>query len=89
MATLIELREWEEQARGYWIDSLMAVDEMLSMNADDPDKGCLEALRDAQDEALQAGQKVRALQERIARLTGPFGSVPTLQGFQWPDTAHA
>ena len=39
MATLSEQREWEEQARGYWIDSLMAVDEMLSMHADYPYRG--------------------------------------------------
>lgn len=89
MATLSELREWEEQARSYWIDSLMAVDEMLSMNADDPDRGCLEVLRDAQDDALQAGRKVRALQERIARLSGPPGPLPTMRGFNWPDAVHA
>jgi hypothetical protein len=84
MASLTELRDWERQAQSYWIDSLMAVDEMLSMNAD-----CVEALREAQDEALQAGQRVRALQERIARLVGPSGVLPTMQGFKWPDTIHA
>lgn len=89
MAKLSELREWEQQARSYWIDSLMAVDEMLGMHADDPDRGCLEALRDAQEEALRAGQRVRALQERIARLTGPSGPLPTMQGFKWPDRVHA
>lgn len=89
MASLSELREWEQEAKAYWIDSLMVVDEMLSMQADDPDRGCLEALRNAQDEALQAGQKVRALQERIARLTGPEGPLPTLQGFRWPDSVYA
>lgn len=40
-----------QQAKSYWIDSLMAVDGMLSMHADDPDNGCTEA--------LQAGHKVR------------------------------
>lgn len=89
MATLSELREWEQAAKSYWIDSLMAVDEMLSMHADDPERGCLEVLREAQDEALQAGQRVSALQERIARLTGPSGPLPTMDGFKWPDTAHA
>lgn len=89
MATLSELREWEGQAKSHWLDSLMVVDEMLSMHADDPERGCMEALRDAQDEALQAGQRVRALQERIARLVGPSGPLPTLQGFQWPDRVHA
>ena len=54
MATLNELREWEHQVKSYWIDALLRVDEMLEMNADDPDRGCIEALRDAQDEALQA-----------------------------------
>lgn len=83
MATLSELREWEQQAKSYWIDSLMVVDEMLSMQADDPECGCLEALRDAQDKALLAGRKVRALQERIARLVGPSGPLPTLRGFKW------
>jgi hypothetical protein len=89
MASLTELRDWERQAQSYWIDSLMAVDEMLSMNADDPERGCVEALREAQDEALQAGQRVRAIQERIARLVGPSGVLPTMQGFKWPDTIHA
>jgi hypothetical protein len=89
MATLLELREWEQQAHGYWLDSLMVVDEMLSMHADDPERGCIEALREAQDEALQAGQRVRALQERIARLVGPSGPLPTMRGFNWPDTVHA
>lgn len=87
MATLSELHDWERQAHAYWIDSLMAVDEMLSMHADDPEWGCLGALRNAQDEALRAGQRVRALQERIERLVGPAGPLPTLQGFAWPDTA--
>ena len=77
MATLNELRDWEKQAQGYWIDALLAVDEMLSMHADDPERGCIEALREAQEEAFQAGRKVRALQERIARLTGPTGPLPT------------
>lgn len=81
MATLEELRDWEREAHGHWIDSLMAVDEMLEMHADDPDRGCLEALREAQDEALHAGRRVRELQERIARLVGPHGPLPTLQGF--------
>jgi hypothetical protein len=67
----------------------MAVDEMLSMHADDPERGCVEALRTAQDEALQAGQRVRALQERIARLKGPSGSLPTMVEFKWPDTVSA
>lgn len=89
MATLSELREREKEAQSYWLDSLMAVDEMLSMHADDPERGCIETLREAQDEALQAGRRVRALQERIARLAGPSGPLPTLQGFQWPDTVHA
>lgn len=89
MATLSELREWERAAKSYWIDSLMAVDEMLGMHADDPERGCLDALRYAQDEALQAGRRVRALQERIARLVGPSGPLPTLHGFKWPDTIHA
>jgi hypothetical protein len=89
MATLLELRKWEQQAHGYWLDSLMVVDEMLSMHADDPERGCIEALREAQDEALQAGQRVRALQERIARLVGPSGPLPTMQGFNRPDTVHA
>jgi hypothetical protein len=89
MATLFELREWERQAHGYWLDSLMVVDEMLSMHADDPERGCIEALREAQDEALQAGQRVRALQERIVRLVGPSGPLPTMQGFNLPDTVHA
>jgi hypothetical protein len=89
MATLLELREWEQQAHGYWLDSLMVVDEMLSMHADDPERGCIEALREAQDEALQTGQRVRALQERIARLVGPSGPLPTMQGFDWADTVHA
>lgn len=88
MATLSELHDWERQAHTYWIDSLMAVDEMLGMNADDPERGCLEALRDAQDEALRAGQRVRALQERIARLVGPAGPLPSLQGFTWPDRVY-
>ncbi len=62
---------------------------MLEMNADDPDRECLEALREAQEEAIRAGRKVRELQERIARLVGPRGPLPTLEGFRWPDTAHA
>jgi hypothetical protein len=89
MATLEELRDWEREARSYWVDSLMAVDEMLSMQADDPDRGCLDALREAQDESIKAGRKVRELHERIARLVGPYGPLPTLQGFRWPDTEHA
>jgi hypothetical protein len=89
MASLSELSEWEQQAKTYWIDCLMVVDEMLSMHADDPEGGCLGALREAQDEALEAGRKVRALQERIARLTGPSGPLPTMHGFKWPDTIHA
>lgn len=89
MASLEELQEWEREAHSYWIDSLMTVDEMLEMNADDPERGCLEALREAQDEAIQAGRKVRELRERIARLSGPFGPLPTLQGFSWPDRIHA
>lgn len=89
MATLSELRQWEQTAKSDWIDALMTVDEMLGMHADDPDRGCLDALRQAQDEALQAGQRVRGLQERIARLTGPSGPLPTMQGFKWPDTVHA
>lgn len=84
MATLEELRDWEREAHSYWLDSLMAVDEMLSMHADDPDRGCLEALREAQDEALQAGRKVRALQERIAFLEGPFGEFSRRRGVGWP-----
>lgn len=89
MATLNELWDWEREAQGYWIDALLTVDEMLSMHADDPDRGCVEELREAQEEAFQAGRKVRALQERIARLTGPAGQLPTMQGFKWPDTVHA
>lgn len=89
MASLEELRDWEREAHGYWIDCLMAVDEMLEMNADDPDRGCLEALREAQDDAIQAGWKVREIQERIARLVGPYGPLPTLERFSWPDTEHA
>lgn len=89
MATLNELRDWEKQAQGYWIDALLAVDEMLSMHADDPERGCIEALREAQEEAFQAGRKVRALQERIARLAGPAGPLPTIEGIRWPDTVHA
>jgi hypothetical protein len=73
---------------GAGLDTLLAVDEMLSMHADDPGRGCIEALREAQDEALQAGRKVRALHERIARLVGPSGALPTLNGFRWPDTVH-
>ncbi|MDQ8699248.1 hypothetical protein [Hyphomicrobium sp. LHD-15] len=84
MATLQELRGWEQQAKSYWLDALMVVDEMLGMHADDPDRGCLEALRDAQDEALQAGRKVRALQERIAVLEGPFGEFSRRRGVSWP-----
>ena len=89
MACLAELLESEQQAKGYWLDCLLAVDEMLSMHADDPERGCIEALREAQDEALQAGQRVRHLQERIARLTGPSGPLPNMAGFKWPDTIHA
>ena len=89
MATLAELREWEIEAHSYWLDCLLAVDEMLSMRADEPDRGSIEALRDAQDVALQAGQKVRALQERIARLVGPTGPLPNIAGLKWPDTIHA
>lgn len=89
MAALSELREWEEQARSYWLECLMSVDEMLSMRADDPVSGCMEVLREAQDEAIRAGQKVRALQERIARLIGPSGPLPNMQGFQWIDKVHA
>lgn len=89
MATLSELREWEQQAKGHWIDCLMTVDEMLSMHADDPERGCLEALREAQEDAYQAGLNVRALQERIARLTGPAEPLPTMEGFRWMDTVHA
>lgn len=70
---LAELRDWEREAHSYWLNSLLAVDEMLSMYADDPERGCVEALREVQDAALQAGQRVRALQERIARLVGPAG----------------
>lgn len=88
MATLAELRDWEREARSSWLDSLLAVDEMLSMHADDPDRGCIEALREAQDVALKAGQKVRALHERIARLVGPTGPLPNIAGLKWPDTAH-
>lgn len=62
---------------------------MLKMNADDPDRGCFEALREAQDVAMQAGWKVREIRERIARLVGPYGPLPTLQGFSWPDTVQA
>ena len=29
MATLAELKDWEREAHSYWIDSLLAVDEML------------------------------------------------------------
>jgi hypothetical protein len=89
MATLEELRKWEEQAKGYWLDSLLAVHEMLNMHADDPERGCLKALREAQDVALQAGRRVRELQERIARLEGPGAVFGTLKGFRWPDNpAH-
>lgn len=89
MATLSELREWEREAEGRWLDSLLVVDEMLSMHADDPDRECIGALREAQDEALEAGRKVRVLQERIARLVGPTGPLPTMNGFKWPDKVHA
>jgi hypothetical protein len=89
MATLSELREWEQHAKSAWLDALSVVDELLYMNADDPDRGCLDALREAQFEALQAGQRVRALQERIARLTGPSGPLPTLEGYRWPDVVGA
>ena len=89
MATLAELRDWEREAHSYWLDSLLTVDEMLSMHADDPERGCVEALREAQDTALKAGQKVRALQERMARLVGPAGPLPNMHGFNWPDTVHA
>lgn len=58
MARLSELRVWERQAHGDWLDSLLAVDEMLSMHADDPERGCLENLRRAQQDALLAGRKV-------------------------------
>jgi hypothetical protein len=88
MAILAELKEWERDAHSYWLDSLLAVDEMLSMNADDPDRGCIEALREAQDVALKAGQRVRALHERIARLVGSTGPLPNIAGLKWPDTAH-
>lgn len=80
MATLNELREWERLAHTAWLDSLMAVDEMLSMHADDPDRGCLETLRMAQEEALLSGQRVRALQERIAFVEGPFGEFNRRRG---------
>lgn len=89
MATLNQLREWEQRAKSEWIDALLHVDELLAAHADEPDRGCLGALRSAQSEALQAGQRVRALQERIARLTGPSGPLPTMDGFQWPDTVQA
>lgn len=84
MARLSELRALEKQAERDWFDCLMRVDEMLSMHADDPDRGCLEALREAQDEALQAGRKVKALQERIAFLEGPFGEFSRRRGVGWP-----
>jgi hypothetical protein len=89
MATLAELREWEREAHSYWLDTLLTVDEMLSMHADDPDRGCIETLREAQAAALQAGQKVRALQERIVRLVGPAAPLPNMHGFKWPETVHA
>lgn len=80
MASLEELRVWEREAHSYCIDSLMAVDEMPNLHADDSDRGCLETLREAQDEALQAGRKVRALQERKAALEGPFGEFGRREG---------
>lgn len=87
MANLSELRVWERQAHSEWLDSLLAVEEMLSMHAEDPARGCRENLRHAQDEALQAGRKVRALQERIALLEGPFGELGRRRGVGWPANA--
>lgn len=89
MDDLSDLREREEDAKAYWIECLMSVDEMLSMRADDPQRGCLVALRDAQENAMQAGRKVRVLQERIAKLVGPSGPMPSMIGFNWSKTVHA
>lgn len=84
MATLRELRARERCARSDWIDCLLRVEEMVSMRADEPERGCLNALREAQHEALEAGRKCRALQERIAALEGPDGELARRGGMDWP-----
>lgn len=84
MATLTELRMREATAKSAWLDCLMRVDEMLGMRADDPDYGCLGALREAQNDALEAGRRCRALQERIAALEGPSGELSRRGGIGWP-----
>lgn len=84
MAKLNALRERERLARRDWIDCLLRVEEMIAMRADDPDRGCLPVLQDAQRDAQQAGQKCRALQERIAALEGPGGARVIQLHAVWP-----
>lgn len=84
MPSLPELRDRERAAKSAWLDCLMRVDEMLSMHADVPDSGCVGALREAQNDALEAGRRCRALQERIAALEGPYGVLCRRPGTGWP-----
>lgn len=83
MASLKELREAEKRAERDWFDCLLRVDEMLSMRADEPDSGCHEALREAQNDVLVTAGRRLALQQRIAALEGPEGELATWRNVGW------
>jgi hypothetical protein len=84
MSKLEELLELEREVERRWFDCLLRVDEMLSMHADDPERGCLRALREAQDDVLVLGQWRLQLQKRIAALEGPQGELTRRPCPGWP-----
>jgi hypothetical protein len=88
MATLNDLRRAEKLAERDWFDCMLRVDEMLSMRAGEPDSGCHEALRQAQQDVIVAGQRRVALQKRIAALEGPQGEMATWRSKGWPQPAQ-
>ncbi len=84
MATLNELQQLEKRAERDWFDCLLRVDEMLEMRAGEPDSGCHESLREAQNDVLIAGPRRVALQRRIAALEGPQGVLAMWRSVGWP-----